>query len=61
MGRYEPTIGMVFFSLAGILTQISVMSDFHKALVNESVIKQLATKYKSNAEPGEDPVCVCFD
>ena len=59
-GRYEPTIGIVFFSLAGVLTQISVMSDFHNALVKEGVIGQLGTKYRSNAEPGE-MLRVCVD
>ena len=52
-GRYEPSVNLVIFSLAGVLTQISVMSDFHKALLTNGVLKQLSNQFKANAKKGK--------
>jgi len=51
--RYEPSVNLVIFSLAGVLTQISVMSDFHKALLTNGVLKQLSNQFKANAKKGK--------
>jgi len=51
--KYAPSVNLVIFSLAGLLTQISVMSDFHNALLNNGVLKQLATQFKNNEKKGK--------
>merc|ERR1740115_360436 len=51
--RYEPSVNLVIFSLAGVLTQISIMGDFHKALLTNGVLKQLSNQFKGNAKKGK--------
>jgi hypothetical protein len=50
--RYEPKFNIVLFTLAGLLTQISVMDDFQKALLHGGVLNKLSQKWKNNAKCG---------